>query len=122
MEIKYTASPEVREVIASLGRTEDVRFSPGNNRLAVAAFARNRIAVFDIDIIASADAKDVVLKRVLEVSSPCLNKPHGLDFIDDDTLIVANREGDVTILRLPAAEVGSCSRELPPIQVLRADE
>jgi DNA-binding beta-propeller fold protein YncE len=57
MEIKYTASPAVRDVIASLGRTEDVRFSPGNNRLAVADFARNRIAVFDIDIIASADAK-----------------------------------------------------------------
>lgn len=122
MEIKYTASPAVREVIASLGRTEDVRFSPGNNRLAVAAFARNRIAVFDIDIIASADAKDVVLKRVLEVSSACLNRPHGLDFIDDDTLIVANREEDVTILRLPAAEGDSCSLELPPIQVLRADE
>jgi hypothetical protein len=50
LEIEYRASPRATDAIASLGRTEDVRFSPSNRRLAVAAFTRNRIAVFDIDI------------------------------------------------------------------------
>ena len=48
MKINYTASEQVRNVIESLGRTEDIKFSPNNKRLAVAGYNRKRIAVFDL--------------------------------------------------------------------------
>ena len=97
MEVPYQSSQRVNQIIASLGRTEDVRFSPSGLRLAVAAFARNRIAVFDVEISASSAAPHIALTAAAELSSPALNRPHGVDFIDEDTLIVANREGGVAI-------------------------
>jgi len=120
MEIDFQAPDGVRAVIESMGRTEDVRFSPNNRRLAVAVFNRNRIAVLDIEIEASAAATDVALTGVIEVSSPHLKYPHGLDFIDDETVVIASRKGDVSIFKLPPA--GSGSGELSPVQVLRAGE
>ncbi len=121
MEIEYTAPQGVRDVIASLGRTEDVRFSPSNRRLAVAAFTRNRIVVFDIDIAAAATGHRVALRGGVDLSSPALKSPHGLDFIDDDTLVVSNREGDVGIFKLPAGDIDVQRCEALPIQTLPAD-
>jgi len=48
--LDYEAAPGVREAIASLGRTEDIRFSPGRNRLAFAGFGKDKIVVFEIGI------------------------------------------------------------------------
>lgn len=118
IEIECTAPPGVRDAIASLGRTEDVHFSPSNRRLAVAAYGRNRIAVFDIDIASSAAGRQVALTGAMELSSPALNRPHGLDFIDDTTLIVANREGDVAIFKLPTGKIDAQLYEARPIQTL----
>ena len=121
MEIDYRASDEVRNVIASLGRTEDVRFSPNNRRLAIAAFRQNAVAVFDIEIGSAGGKPQVTLSRVTRCTSPCLNYPHGLDFIDDDTIAVVSRGGDVPILKLPAAaDIAGPVCELSPVQILRA--
>jgi len=99
-----------------MGRTEDVRFSPNARRLAVACLNRNRIALFGIDIVATEAGARVELTSCTELSSPALHGPHGVDFIDDETLVVANREGDVIMFRLPAGGVGARSCELLPIQ------
>src|SRR5512141_435118 len=93
MQIEFTASREVRQALASLGRTEDVKFSPSNTRLAIAGFARNKILVVEVDITASEACKRVELTDCLEVESSSLRAPHGLSFIDDETLVVANRFG-----------------------------
>ena len=45
--------------------------------------------------------------------------PHGLDFIDDETLVVANREGLVTILRLPPGELGGRQCHVEPVREIR---
>jgi DNA-binding beta-propeller fold protein YncE len=42
----------------------------------------------------------------LEITSDTFVYPHGLTFIDDQTLAVANRGGGVSILRLPTGELG----------------
>src|SRR4051795_694154 len=102
MEVRYQSSQRVDQIIASLGRTEDVSFSPSSLRLAVAAFTRNRIAVFDVEISTCSAAPHIALTAAAEFSSPALNLPHGVDFLDEDTLIVANREGSVAIFELPA--------------------
>jgi DNA-binding beta-propeller fold protein YncE len=102
-EVRYSASAAAEKVIAHLGRTEDVQFSPSNRRLAVAAFHANRIAVFDVAISRSADKPQVALSGAVEIDSATLKGPHGLCFLDDDTLVVANREGSVEVLCVPKA-------------------
>jgi hypothetical protein len=114
-EIEYTASPSVRRAVASLGQTEDVAFSPSNRRLAIAALLRNRITVFDIDIIPSPGGAHVALTGGVELSSPALQDPHGLAFIDDDTLIVMNRESGVALFKLPSGEKDVPSYEVLPM-------
>ena len=122
MEIRYEAADDVRQVIESMGRTEDIRFSPGNRRLAIAAFNQNRIVVLDVDIVVAGNAKEVALTGVVEISSSCLNYPHGLDFIDDKTLVTASRNGDVSIFKLPSHGIAGQPHDLLPIQVLHAGE
>jgi len=112
-EVDYSASAAARRVIAGLGRTEDVQFSPSNRRLAVAAFNANRIAVFEVTVARSAGKPDVALDGVVEIEAASLKGPHGLCFVDDDTLVVANREGSVELLGVPsgsAAGEGSALR------------
>jgi hypothetical protein len=113
-EIEYTASPSVRRAVAALGQTEDVAFSPSNRRLAIAALLRNRITVFDIDIIPSPGGAHVALTGGVELSSPALQDPHGLAFIDDDTVIVMNRESGVALFKLPSGEKDVASYEVLP--------
>jgi len=102
-EVQYSASVAARRVIADIGRTEDVQFSPSNRRLAVAAFHHNRIAVFDVAISRSAGKAQVALNGVVEIEAETLKGPHGLCFLDEDTLVVANREGSVEVFDVPAA-------------------
>src|SRR4029453_4081729 len=122
-EIQYTAQQSVTDAVGSLGRTEDVRFSPSNRRLAVASYYRNRIVVFDIDA-SSSGATQVALTGGVELSSPALQLPHGLDFIDDNTLIVTSRGSDgpgdgpaanVALFKLPNGEEIVRTHEVPPI-------
>ena len=77
-------------------------FSPDGRRLAVAGFVANRIALFDIAIADSGHGKKVVLSGAVEIASPTLRNPHGLCFLDDETVAVANRDGGVQIHALPA--------------------
>src|SRR5882724_3772568 len=114
-EIQYTGQQSVTDAVGSMGRTEDVRFSPSNRRLAVAAFIRNRIVVFDVDIASSSGATQVALTGGVELSSPALQLPHGLDFIDDSTLIVASRGSDVALFKLPSGEEIVRTHEVLPI-------
>lgn len=100
LRVQYSAPGHVRDVIASLGRTEDVRFAPGSRRLAIASAVRNTIAVVDLDISRSGSAISIALTRAIEIAAPCLDYPHGLDFLDDETLLVGSRKGDLAVFSL----------------------
>jgi hypothetical protein len=117
--IDYLAPQHVRDAVLSLERTEDVRFSPSNRRLAVAGFLKNKITVFEVSIAASQNSKSIVLTDVAEFSSACLSAPHGLDFIDDDKILVANRDGEACIFELPQNAAGSF--ELAPLAIIHSD-
>lgn len=116
MKIGYRAPDRVCAMISSLGRTEDVRFSPNNRRLAIAAFNRSTIAILDVEVGKVGGSPEVLLTGGVEVSSPVLRYPHGVDFLDDETIAVASREGGVAIFRLPGAHANDGG--LSPIQVL----
>ncbi len=115
--IPCNATATVEAAIASLGRTEDIRFSPGNRRLAVAEFSNSRITIFDIEIAQNADSFRFALTGGVRLESSALNEPHGLDFIDEQTVIVTNRSGDAVILALPEGTPDLRLHEARPIQV-----
>ena len=100
--------------LAAMGRTEDVRFAPGGRRLAVACYTRERIAVADVEITTGAGTPYVVLRRLEELSSSALREPHGLGFLDDETVIVANRSGSLAVFRIPP---GAGSGEVTPVRL-----
>jgi hypothetical protein len=119
-QIGFEAPENVREVIASLGRTEDVRFSPSNRRLAVVGHVTNKIAVFDVVIDPFRNPKSIIITGVTEISSSDLKSPHGLDFIDDNRVIVANRGGEACIFEVPLQAMGQC--QLRPFAILKFNE
>lgn len=121
-EITCTSSNEIADAIRSLGRSEDVRFSPGGRRLAVAGYGRNCIALFDIEISKNGSGPTVALTGVTEFTSPYLEKPHGVDFIDEETLAVANRESDVVLFKVPPVQKNVRSHSVSPIARWAADE
>lgn len=104
-QIEFRASEVVRAALAGLGRTEDLRFSPDNRLLAIAGYAKGRLLILRIDIGQGSGGLEVGLGDFMEITSDGLGNVHGLDFIDDRTLAVANRDGLVSILRLPEGEL-----------------
>lgn len=117
MEINFTASDEVRTAVSRLGRTEDVQFSPSEDRLAVAAFNRSRLLVLTFETNWESDPPTVSLKGSLEIQSDALQQPHGLCWIDARTIVVANRAGRLAIFDIPESPV-SGRIHLSPVQTL----
>jgi WD40 repeat protein len=115
-QIHFEAPQHVREAVASLGRTEDVRFSPSNRRLAIADHFGDKIVVFEVSI----EPSRIAVTSVVRISSAHLKHPHGLDFIDDERIVVANRDGQVCIFELPSGAMGDC--ELEPSAVFDSPE
>jgi len=115
VQLEYSASPGVAEVIADLRRTEDICFSPDNRRLLIAGFARHQLTVFDIDITPSAGGTRIALTGGVQLSSPALRLPHGVAFVGDDTVIVSNRFNDVSLFKLPPGASPVRSVELEPL-------
>jgi DNA-binding beta-propeller fold protein YncE len=119
--IDIEAPADVRTVIASLGRTEDVTFSPNNERLAVACFGNDLVVVFDVAVDDGGTRPRVRLSGPITMRSDSLNTPHGLCFLDDDTLVVANRGGEVPIFALPPRDRTGRAVSVYPLCTIRAD-
>lgn len=118
LPLDYAAPRDVRDIIASLGRTEDLRFAPNGRRLAIASAVRDKIILIDLDISVTGATPHIALTHAVEISSPCLKYPHGLEFLDDSTLIVANRRGGLAVFDVSLVERSIRSVELTPIQML----
>lgn len=125
--LQVTTTPHVQRALASLGRTEDVRFSPSGSRLAIAGFGADELSVIDLEVMASVDvaapgSPAVHIVGMVQIQSASLHEPHGISFLDEDTLVVANRHAEVPIYRLPPAAPGLRRIDLDPVQTLRADD
>jgi len=119
--LQIHAAPEVLSVIAALGRTEDLRFSPSGRLIAIAGYLKNQIAVLAVDIRSGVIGKTIVVEQGVVMSSPALKKIHGLDFLDEDTIIAANRGGGVPVFRIPPLDASATTCEVQPIRELVAD-
>jgi hypothetical protein len=98
-KLKFNALKCADEIVHSLQRTEDIKFSPSGSRVAVASYLENTISIFDVSITGSRNSKKVDLINAVMISSGDLKHPHGLDFIDEEKILVTNREGLVLFLR-----------------------
>ncbi|CAN7618519.1 YncE family protein [Mesorhizobium sp. LjNodule214] len=107
-------------MLSAIGRTEDVRFSPDNRLLAIAGFGRKRCLILGIEVEPASDGPEVTIHDHMELTSDCIGEVHGLDFIDDRTLAVANRDGLVGIFSLPAGEPAGRSLEISPRRQIKS--
>ena len=101
--VAFKPSPVVAERCRDLGRTEDVAFSPDQTRLAIASHLRNKILVIHIRPVTENGVLSVLSDACVEIHCRDFARPHGLFWMDDATLAVANREGDVTFVSVPQA-------------------
>ena len=96
-------------------RTEDVRFSPSGRLLAVAATS-GRIFLFAVDT----SSRPVRVKPHVELNSSSLASPHGIDFLSEDVIVVANRRAWVTFYRIPGMEAWQDRMAVEPIHEMES--
>ena len=121
-ELGLEASARVRDTLACLGRTEDVRLSPDGRRLAIACYLRDVVAVAEVELALTPSGPAIAVDSIELVSSPAIREPHGVDFLDDETLIVASRAGGLGVFRLPALRSPAEAWELDPVVVVTPED
>lgn len=87
---KYTIEDSV--CVSELGRVEAVRVSPNLKNIAYASFDNNEIVVLSVEI-----KKEIKINKINKIKCE-LNGPHDLNWIDDSTIVVANRNGPSIIV------------------------
>ncbi len=118
-ELPVKMSLAVRRALEEIGRTEDIRFSPDNRTLAIAAIRKKRCLLLRIAVRASATRPRVVIRDFLNVISSGISLVHGLDFIDNQTLAIANRDGFLSIIEFPLGNwSGRTCEVVPRMQML----
>lgn len=119
-EVAYRMTDPIREALKRIGRTEDAQFSPSGRRVAIAGFGRQRILVLELTLELTPTSASVTFDHFLEIKSEALSRPHGLFWLDEQILFVANRCGDVAIFTVPLDTSLSCIK-LEPIRALGAE-
>lgn len=118
--VRFSARGDVRAAVERIGRAEDLCFSPDGTRLAIAGLAVERLLILDVEARLAESGPQVALTGFLEIECAAFNYPHGLVWTDDSTVIVANREGAITIIALPDAPSGSRVK-VEPLRVIGTD-
>jgi hypothetical protein len=116
--IVYQATPEVRAILGDLGRTEDVKLSADGSRVAIVEYLRNRIVLFAIRMCPRDEGGKSPAVEITDysvVTSQSLGHPHGVWFLNNETLLVCNRAGDVCLFRVPAPGELPRERSLRPL-------
>src|SRR4051812_20419045 len=121
MRIAFNAGRAVSSAIARIGRTEDIRWSPSGRRLALAGYRTARVLILDVDVDGGGGTPRVDVTGSLEVSSSSFDHPHGVSWLDEHTLFVANRYGEVGIYELPGGRAASGQVALEAVRTFGDD-
>ncbi len=100
-KLPFRKTAIIEQALEELGRTEDIRFSPSNRLLAIAGFARKKVLLLSISIEEGPQGLSLTATDHLVLRSPDISQVHGLDFIDESTLVVANRDAGLAVFKLP---------------------
>ena len=118
-QISLKVAPVAEEAIRQVGRTEDIRFSPDNTRIVTPGFRQGSCVILDVQLGRLASEQIIEITGFVEIRSKALHHPHGLDFIDNHTLIVANRRGWLSVFNLPRERGLNRTVSLEPLRVIR---
>jgi len=88
--------------VSKMGRTEDLRFSPDRTRLAVVSFNHHKIFIFEISLMNQGSTKYLKINDYVEYKSAAFKYPHGMVWIDDNTIAVTSRGGKTDLFKLPS--------------------
>ena len=122
MRLACIGPAEVLDAIASMGRTEDVSWSPDGRRVALAAITLDRVLVVGMDCQFENGQKVLYLTDAVEVASTSLQRPHGLCWISNSIIAVASREGNVSLFDIPRADGLTALHTLEPLSVIGKQE
>lgn len=101
VRVEFRPSDAVRKALSEFGRTEDIRFSPDNRLLGIAGYHHKACIFLRFEIETGPSGPIVSADDFIEVTSDGISEVHGIDFIDDRTLVVANRDAKVAVIGLP---------------------
>ena len=107
----YTNGPIDEDV-----RTEDLRFSPSGRRIAVAS-TDGSLHLFAVE--PSSRPLEITYQTRL-VSSDLLS-PHGVEFLSEDAVVVANRHDTIRAFRVPLRNTWDAETEIDCIGELNSD-
>jgi len=101
MEVKYNTSKKIKNILKSIGRTEDIKFSPDNKQFAILEYLENKIHLLGIDIDRNVSPPGISITTYSLIKSSDLKNPHGICFLGNEHIVVCNRSGDVSIFKIP---------------------
>jgi hypothetical protein len=121
--LPFRPGRRLAERLAALGRTEDLQFSPDQKRLAICCFSANRILVLSLAVVRGpGGARGVAAEAFVELACAGFHHPHGLCWLDDATLAVANRKGGLQVVAVPpAAAADGAAVQATPLFALPGD-
>lgn len=114
IEVRFEAPDDVVALIAAAGRTEDIDFSPSRRRIALAGFHSECVIVLDVSHDAG-QCPTIRAHRAVDVRCDQFALPHGVRFLGEYLLAVANRAGGVVVLDLSSLPAGCGQVKLHPL-------
>lgn len=116
--IQVQTTPEIEAMIARLGRTEDVCFSPDDTSLAVAGYGESSCCIFKVAVERSGAVPRMVIHGWSEIHSDAIRDPHGLAFAGNDHLVVGNRRGKIAIFDLRGLRNEGKPQAVDPVRIV----
>ena len=117
--LPFDAPAPVLAAIEGAGRTEDLRFSPDNRLLAIAAHVRNVVLLLRVRVEGGPSTPSVSIEDFAELTSKTFGGLHGVDWLDSATLVTGNRDGRVAVVRVPE-RLGGQTHAVEPLSVMKA--
>ena len=95
-ELNFLFEKTNSQYVFGIGRSEAVHLSPNGDKIGYCSFNLNKIIIFNIE------KENQKIKINNHVVVECqLNYPHDFSWIDNSTIVVANREGPAIIFSIP---------------------
>lgn len=113
------APPSVLAALGSIGRTEDLCFSPDGSLLAIAGHVQNAALLLRVHIDRGTAGPSVRVDDFARLTSRQFGGLHGVDWLDDQTLVTGNRDGRVVVVRVPQ-EMGGRTHEVEVLSGMKA--
>jgi WD40 repeat protein len=119
--IPYTATPEVENVIASMGRTEDTAFSPDYKWLVISGYRKSKLYFLSTNITQSNNMRSIDIQKFSIIRSKDIIEPHGIAFLDNEHILIANRGGIINIFQVPSELGNNAEVDLKPVARIKSD-